>query len=94
MYRIKSSCFSEEAALAGGRGGEGGGMQRILQQLLHTLNMDNWLSVCVLVGLQVACCLAYDGKRPQPPSCPVRGVLLALGSAAKYPFSVHPDCGP
>ncbi|XP_026769040.3 sushi repeat-containing protein SRPX isoform X1 [Pangasianodon hypophthalmus] len=37
-------------------------MQRILKQLLHILNMDNWLSVCVLVGLQVACCLAYDGS--------------------------------
>lgn len=36
------------------------------------LNMDNWLSLCVLVGLQVACCLAYDGKRRQAPSCPVR----------------------
>ncbi|XP_026999442.2 sushi repeat-containing protein SRPX [Tachysurus fulvidraco] len=24
--------------------------------------MDNWLSLCVLVGLRVACCLAYDGS--------------------------------
>lgn len=69
-------------------------MQRILKQLLHILNMDNWLCVCVLVGLQVACCFGYDGKRSEPPHVLFTEGFLALGSAAsKFSVASVLDCG-